>query len=140
DALRSPRLYALGLTHKHLPEMRVHAGLADAPLFNPVVGAYEQGLAVTVPLALAKLPGRPSLVRVHEVLSEAYAGERFIRVFSLGDAAGLDAGQLDVQACNGTNRADVLVFGNEQQAVVVVRLDNLGKGAAGSAIQCMNLR
>lgn len=140
DTLRSPRPYALGLTHKHLPEMRVHAGLAEPPLFNPVVGPYPQGLAVTVPLPLAKLPGRPALARVHEVLSEAYAGERFIRVYALGDAAALDAGQLDVQACNGTNRADVLVFGHEQQAVVIVRLDNLGKGAAGSAVQCMNLR
>jgi N-acetyl-gamma-glutamyl-phosphate reductase len=139
-ALQSPRLYALGLTHKHLPEMRVHSGLTQPPLFNPIVAAFYQGLAVTVPLPLAHLPRRPSAADVHQVLAEAYANERFVRVLALDDQANLDAGFLDVQACNGTNRADVLVFGHATQAVVVVRLDNLGKGASGSAIQCMNLR
>jgi N-acetyl-gamma-glutamyl-phosphate reductase len=139
-ALQSPRLYALGLTHKHLPEMRVHSGLTQPPLFNPIVAAFYQGLAVTVPLPLAHLPRRPSAADVHQVLAEAYANERFVRVLAFDDQANLDAGFLDVQACNGTNRADVLVFGHATQAVVVVRLDNLGKGASGSAIQCMNLR
>jgi N-acetyl-gamma-glutamyl-phosphate reductase len=139
-ALQSPRLYALGLTHKHLPEMRVHSGLTQPPLFNPIVAPFYQGLAVTVPLPLTHLPRRPSAAYVHQVLAEAYADERFVRVLALDDSANLDAGFLDVQACNGTNRADVLVFGHATQAVVVVRLDNLGKGASGSAIQCMNLR
>jgi N-acetyl-gamma-glutamyl-phosphate reductase len=137
---QSPRLYALGLTHKHLPEMRVHSGLTQPPLFNPIVAAFYQGLAVTVPLPLAHLPRQPSAADVHQVLAQAYASERFVRVLALDDTANLDAGFLDVQACNGTNRADVLVFGHATQAVVVVRLDNLGKGASGSAIQCMNLR
>jgi N-acetyl-gamma-glutamyl-phosphate reductase len=139
-ALRSPRPYALGLTHKHLPEMQVHAGLAHPPLFTPVVAGFYQGLAVTIPLPLAQLPGQPSPADVHRTLAEAYAGERFVRVLAWGDEANLDHGFLDVQACNGTNRAEVMVFGHASQAVVVVRLDNLGKGAAGSAIQCMNLR
>jgi N-acetyl-gamma-glutamyl-phosphate reductase len=139
-SLRSPRPYALGLTHKHLPEMQVHSGLTQPPLFNPVVAAFYQGLAVTVPLPLAHLPNRPTPADVHAVLAEAYAGERFVRVLPVGDDSILDAGFLDVQACNGTNRADVMVFGHATQAVVVVRLDNLGKGASGSAVQCMNLR
>lgn len=139
-ALRSPRPYGLALTHKHLPEMRVHAGLAEPPLFNPIVAAFPQGLAVTVPLPLARLPRQPRPADVHAVLATAYAGERFVRVLALDDPAVLDGGYLDVQACNGTNRADVMVFGHERQAVVVVRLDNLGKGASGAAIQCMNLR
>lgn len=139
-ALSSPRPYALGLAHKHLPEMRVHAGLAVPPIFNPVVAAYYQGLAVTVPLALTQLPGKPKPADIHAVLARAYAGERFVRVLPLGDESVLDAGALDVQACNGTNRADVMVFGHAEQAVVIVRLDNLGKGASGAAIQCMNLR
>ncbi len=139
-ALASPRLYALGLNHKHLPEMRMHAGLAVAPIFTPVVAAFYQGLAVTVPLALTQLPARPKPADVHATLAKAYAGERFVRVLPLGDEAILDAGALDAQACNGTNRADVMVFGHAEQAVVVVRLDNLGKGASGAAVQCMNLR
>lgn len=139
-ALGSPRPYALGLAHKHLPEMRAHAGLTVAPIFTPVVANYYQGLAVTVPLALMQLPGKPAPADLHAVLARAYAGERFVRVLPLGDESALDAGALDVQACNGTNRADVMVFGNAEQAVVIVRLDNLGKGASGAAIQCMNLR
>lgn len=139
-ALASPRPYALGLTHKHLPEMMRHGGLRHAPVFVPVVGAFRQGLAVTVPLVLAELPGAPGLAAIHAALAAAYAGERFVRVLPLGDAGNLDGGFWDVQACNGTNRADVLVSGHAEQAVVVVRLDNLGKGASGSAIQCMNVR
>lgn len=138
--LTSPRPYALGLTHKHLPEMQRHSGLLHAPLFNPVVGAFRQGLTVTVPLALTELPGRPGPAELHAVLTQTYERERFVRVMPLGAEANLDAGFLDVQACNGTNRADVMVFGHAEQAVVVVRIDNLGKGASGSAIQCMNLR
>lgn len=139
-ALRSPRPYALGLQHKHLPEMRLHSGLADPPVFTPVVAAFRQGLAVAVPLPLAHLAGRPAASDVHRILSETYAEERFVRVSPFADDAVLDHGCLDVQACNGTNRADVMVFGHDSQAVVVVRLDNLGKGASGSAVQCMNLR
>jgi N-acetyl-gamma-glutamyl-phosphate reductase len=140
DTLASPRPYALGLTHKHLPEMRQHTGLTHAPLFNPVVGAFRQGLAVTVPLQLAELPEAPSLVQIHEVLATAYADQHFVNVLPLDDTANLDAGFLDVQACVGTNRADVLVCGHDEQAVVIVRLDNLGKGASGAAVQSMNLR
>jgi len=141
STLDSPRPYALGLTHKHLPEMRQHAGLAHAPLFQPVVGAFRQGLAVSVPLILAALPGSPKLADLQTALEQAYAGEAFVKVKPLGDDDGnWDGGFLDVQACNGTNRADVFVTGNDEYAVVITRLDNLGKGASGSAIQGMNIR
>jgi len=96
-------------------------------------------LSVTVPLALTQLPGRPSPEAVHAVLHNAYAGEKFVRVLGLGDAHALDHGAFDVQACNDTNRADIAVFGRAEQIVVMVRLDNLGKGASGAAIQSMNL-
>lgn len=135
------RPYALGLTHKHLPEMRHHSGLVHAPLFNPVIGDFAQGLAVTVPLHLSTLPGAPTRAAVHAALTDAYASETFVQVLPLdADDTVLEAGCLDVQACNGTNRADVMVFGHDEQAVVIVRIDNLGKGASGSAVQCMNLR
>ena len=141
EALQSPRPYALGLTHKHLPEMRLHAGLTHAPIFSPVVAPYRQGLSVTVPLALPRLPGTPKLTDLHTALAAAYAGQTFVQVLRLGDdAANLDGGFFDVQACNGTNRADVLVTGHDEQALVMVRVDNLGKGASGSAVQCMNIR
>lgn len=138
-ALRSPRPYALGLTHKHLPEMRAHTGLATAPVFSPVVANFYKGLSVTVPLSLAQLPDNPSPAQIHATLVATYAGEMFVRVLPLGDEDNLDDGFLDVQACNDTNRADIGVFGHDGQVLVITRLDNLGKGASGSAIQCMNI-
>ena len=137
--LRSPRPYALGLTHKHLPEMRAHAGLTVDPIFSPVVANFYKGLSVSVPLPLAQLPGNPSPASIHAALAAAYAGETFVRVLPLGDERALDGGFFDVQACNDTNRADVAVFGRAEQVIVMVRLDNLGKGASGAAIQSMNI-
>ena len=138
-ALASPRPYALALMHKHLPEMRVHTGLERAPVFNPVVAAFYQGLTVTVPLPLHALPAGPTPAALHHALVETYASERFVRVLPFGDEGVLDGGFFDVQANNGTNRCDLAVFGHADQAVVMARLDNLGKGASGAAIQCMNL-
>jgi N-acetyl-gamma-glutamyl-phosphate reductase len=138
-ALASPRPYALALMHKHLPEMRVHTGLSRAPIFNPVVASFYQGLAVTVPIPLHALPAAPTPEALHHALSETYAAERFVRVLPFGDEGVLDGGFFDIQACNGTNRCDLAVFGHAEQAVVMARLDNLGKGASGAAIQCMNL-
>ncbi|MDR1789433.1 MAG: N-acetyl-gamma-glutamyl-phosphate reductase [Opitutaceae bacterium] len=132
--LAAPRPYALGLAHKHLPEMRLHTGLDAPPLFVPVVANHYRGLAVTVQLPLDKLPGGRTPEELHAALAGAYAGETFVRVLPLNSEAALD-----VLACNGTNRADLLVTGNGRQALVICRLDNLGKGASGSAIQCMNL-
>ncbi|MGH8020575.1 MAG: N-acetyl-gamma-glutamyl-phosphate reductase [Opitutaceae bacterium] len=138
--LASPRPYALGLAHKHLPEMKTHSGLMHAPVFQPVVSAFYKGLAVIVPLPLATLPGAPKPADLHAALAAAYEGERFVNVLPLGDERVFDRGSLDVQACNDTNRADVIIVGNDEHAEVIVRLDNLGKGASGAAVQCMNLR
>ena len=139
DRLASPRPYALGLDHKHLPEMRTHAGLELAPVFTPVVADFFKGLAVTVPLFPRLLPRRPTRRHFHEVLAARYAGERFVRVYAPDAADALDQGGFDVQACNDTNRADLFVFGTDERIALVARLDNLGKGAAGAAVQCMNL-
>jgi N-acetyl-gamma-glutamyl-phosphate reductase len=137
--LQSPRPYALGLQHKHLPEMRVHGRLDRAPVFTPIVANFYKGLAVTTYLHPHALPGKASPESVHAALSGYYAGERFIRVAPLDEASNLDAGFFDVQAANDTNRVDLFVFGHEDAIVTVARLDNLGKGASGAAIQCMNL-
>ena len=136
-ALASPRPYALTLTHKHLPEMMAHTGLSTPPIFMPVVGNFYKGLAVTVPLHLGALGTTPEAV--HAALAARYAGERFIRVMPLRDPATLDSGFFDVQGCNDTNRVDLFVFANDTQALVVARLDNLGKGASGAAVQAMNV-
>ena len=136
-ALTSPRPYALTLTHKHLPEMMAHTGLRTAPIFMPVVGNYYKGLAVTVPLHLQALGTTPEAV--HAALTARYAGERFIRVMPLRDPDTLEGGFFDVQANNDSNRVDIFVFANERQAILVARLDNLGKGASGAAVQAMNV-
>ncbi|MBE7419729.1 MAG: N-acetyl-gamma-glutamyl-phosphate reductase [Ideonella sp.] len=137
--LGSPRPYGLSLSHKHVPEMRVHAGLAMKPIFMPVVSNFYKGLTVSVPLHLSKLPGNPSAAHLHEALAARYTDERFIRVMPLSDPATLDDGYFDVQACNGTNRCELFVFAAGDQAVLMARLDNLGKGASGAAVQNMNI-
>lgn len=136
--LDAPRPYALALAHKHLPEMAAHTGLAAAPLFVPVVGPFYKGLAVSVPLHLSQLPG-VTPEAIHAAYTAHYAGERFIQVMPLRDAATLEHGFLDVQAANDTNRIDLFVFANASQVLLVARLDNLGKGASGAAVQAMNL-
>ncbi|MDE2565000.1 MAG: N-acetyl-gamma-glutamyl-phosphate reductase [Burkholderiales bacterium] len=136
-ALAAPRPYALGLAHKHLPEMAAHTGLRAAPIFLPVVANFFKGLAVTVPLALDELGCTAQALQ--QAYERRYAGERFVRVMPLRDAAVLEQGYFDVQGCNDTNRVDLFVFGNETQAVLIARLDNLGKGASGAAVQAMNI-
>ena len=135
--LTSPRPYALTLAHKHVPEMMAHTGLQVAPIFMPILGNFYKGLAVTVPLHLEALGTTPAAV--HAALAERYAGERFIRVMPLRDPATLEGGFFDVQACNDTNFVDIFVFANDTQALLMARLDNLGKGASGAAVQSMNV-
>jgi N-acetyl-gamma-glutamyl-phosphate reductase len=131
------RIYALSLAHKHIAEMQLHAGLAHAPLFAPAVGRYAQGMIVEVPLQLWALPARPSLAQIYEALRDAYAGERFVEIATLEEAAATTT--LDPEALNGTNRMKLFVFGNSEQARLVALLDNLGKGASGAAVQNLNL-
>ncbi|HET7793835.1 MAG TPA: N-acetyl-gamma-glutamyl-phosphate reductase [Rhizobacter sp.] len=137
--LDAPRPYGLTLAHKHVPEMAAHTGLQTKPIFMPIVGKFLKGLAVSVPLHLSQLKAGTTAEKLRLALAERYAGERFIRVMPLRDAATIEHGFFDVQACNDTNRVDVFVFANETQAIVMARLDNLGKGASGAAVQSMNV-
>ena len=137
--LQSPRPYALGLRHKHLPEMTAHTGLASAPVFVPVVSSFYRGLLITLPLALGQLPSRATAAELHRILAETYAGEKFVRVLPFADESILDGDSFDVQGCNGTNRCDLALFADGERVALMARLDNLGKGASGAAIQCMNL-
>jgi N-acetyl-gamma-glutamyl-phosphate reductase len=135
--LDGPRPYGLTLAHKHVPEMMAHTGLQSPPIFMPIVGNFYKGLAVSVPLEVQRLG--TTAEALHQAYTARYAGERFIRVMPLRDAGTLESGFLDVQACNDSNRVDIFVFANETQAIVAARLDNLGKGASGAAVQAMNV-
>ncbi len=134
--------YGLTLKHKHVDEMRWHGLLKRAPVFAPSVGNFRRGMLVSVPLHLSALPRVPSGVDLHTILAEHFAGERFVTVRPLNDlSAARDGAYLEPEALNSTNRLELFVFANDsaQQALLVARLDNLGKGASGAAVQNMNL-
>lgn len=135
----APRYYALGMSHKHLPEMQKYGGLDFAPAFNPIVGDFYKGMTVTVPLARRLLAKKLSLKDVHDLLAAHYDGERFVKVMPFDSDAKLDDGYFDPLGSNDTNRNDIFVFGNDENMVLMSRLDNLGKGASGNAVQNMNL-
>jgi N-acetyl-gamma-glutamyl-phosphate reductase len=133
------RIYALSLAHKHVPEMKMHGGLEHPPIFQPSVGRYAQGMIVEVPLPLYALPSVPKLKDLQSALAAAYAGERFVEVASLEEAASIST--LQPESLNGTNSMKLYVLGSDklQQARLVAVLDNLGKGASGAAVQNLNL-
>ncbi|HWZ92292.1 MAG TPA: N-acetyl-gamma-glutamyl-phosphate reductase, partial [Polyangiaceae bacterium] len=139
ERLRGPRPYALGLQHKHLPEMRAIVGLEFLPFFEPVVGDFYKGMLVSLPLLTRLLPKKVTPHDVHEVLAAHYQGERFVVVQPLDASSLLEDGYLNPIACNDTNRLELFVFGHDEQILIVARLDNLGKGASGAAVQCLNL-
>ncbi len=130
--------YGLKLAHKHLPEMRHYAGLEHAPVFTPSVGAYRQGMLVHVPLHLWSLPASTNGKQIHDCLAAHYAGARFVEVTPFG---GEPPAELDPETLNGTNQLELFVFENakNQQAVLIARLDNLGKGAGRAALQNVGL-
>ncbi len=133
------RPYGMLLRHKHVPEMKQYAGLSTSPLFMPSVGHFYQGMLVSVPIHRDQLVNTHSIENVHQLISEHYATEPCINVMPLNDDVELQDGFLDPQAANDTNRVDVFVYGHNDQIILVARLDNLGKGAAGAAVQNLNL-
>jgi N-acetyl-gamma-glutamyl-phosphate reductase len=132
-------LYGLGLKHKHLPELQHYSRLTHRPLFVPSVGKFRQGMLVSVPLQLWALPGTPSPAALHEALCAHYDDQEFVRVASLAESGAL--ARLDPEAVNGSNEMRLFVFADAagDQALLVAQLDNLGKGASGAAVQCLNL-
>ena len=132
--------YALNLEHKHTEEIRQHSGLTRRPIFVPSVGRFAQGMIVSVPLQLWALSGKPKPGDIYNVLSDYYAGQRFVVVVDKENTT-KRFDNLDPEALNNTNQLKLYVFENEghEQAVVVAVLDNLGKGASGQAVQCLNL-
>ncbi|WP_407160354.1 N-acetyl-gamma-glutamyl-phosphate reductase [Bradyrhizobium sp. STM 3557] len=133
-------LYGLGFEHKHLPELQLYSKLTRRPIFVPSVGNYRQGMLVSIPLQLDTLPGKPTGADLQAALAKHYAGSRFVSVMPLeNDAA--KSGRLEPEALNDTNKLELYVFASDKhhQAVLVARLDNLGKGASGAAVQNMRL-
>jgi N-acetyl-gamma-glutamyl-phosphate reductase len=134
--------YGLNLAHKHLGEMQTHGLLERPPVFAPSVGDFRRGMLVSVPLQTALMPRRVTGIDLHAALAQHYAGEHFVSVRALNDATALrDGAYLDPEGLNGTNRMEVFVYANDaqQQALLIARLDNLGKGASGAAVQNLNL-
>jgi N-acetyl-gamma-glutamyl-phosphate reductase len=132
DGGPSFELYGLGLDHKHVPEIELYCGLSRRPIFVPSVGHFPKGMLVSVPLHLDTLTGRPGGADVRSVLEARYTGCAYVRV-----ASGETSGRLQPEALNGSNMLELFVYANEKrrQAVLVARLDNLGKGASGAAVQ-----
>ncbi|HUW63205.1 MAG TPA: N-acetyl-gamma-glutamyl-phosphate reductase [Spirochaetia bacterium] len=139
ENLQSPRHYALKLNHKHVPEMQKVTGLTYPPLFTPIISNYHQGLAVSIPLFSRLFQRKATAADIHDLLASYYVSEPFIRVMPYEADACLDEGFFNVTGCNGTNRADIFVFGRDDQVLLMARIDNLGKGASGAAIQNMNI-
>ena len=133
-------LYGLNFEHKHLPEMQLYSKLTHRPIFVPSVGNFRQGMLVSVPLQLDTLAGKPAAADLHAALAKRYAGSRYVSVMPLGNAVA-KSGRIEPEALNETNRLELYVFASDKyrQAVLIARLDNLGKGASGAAVQNMRL-
>jgi N-acetyl-gamma-glutamyl-phosphate reductase len=133
-------LYGLGLKHKHLPEIMKYTGLVRRPVFVPSVGNFKQGMLVQLPLQLDLLPGQPSAQDLHEVLAKHYTQSKWVSVESA-----TEDNKLDALALVDTNKMELRVYANQgagddfRHAVLVARLDNLGKGASGAAVQNLQL-
>ena len=130
----APRMYALELRHKHLPEIKHLTGLERHPVFCPIVGDYYCGMATTITLHNELLAGRPSAEDIRKKLADYYEGEQFVTV-----AKELGSGMLESNKGVGTNKLLLTVSGNDELTIVTAQLDNLGKGASGAAVQNMNI-
>ena len=139
EKLESPAFYALALQHKHLPEMQKHSGLKSPPLFTPIVANYFRGMIVAIPLYPELFGKRADASELASFFADYYAGQRFVRVLPYNVQDSFEWGFLTEGACNNTNTLEIMLFGNDRHILAVARLDNLGKGASGAAIQNMNL-
>lgn len=137
--LSSPRLYALTQRHKHLPEMAKMSGLKEPPVFNPYICDYFAGMAVTVPLHTRLLRGKPAAINVWETLARHYEDARFVTVAPFMGEGVLDTPFIAANTLAGTNRMILYVCGNDERVSITSVFDNLGKGASGAAVQCMNI-
>ncbi|MCR4866944.1 MAG: N-acetyl-gamma-glutamyl-phosphate reductase [Lachnospiraceae bacterium] len=134
----SPREYALSQQHKHLKEMQKISGLARTPLFSPIIADYYSGMFVSLPFYADMLNGKQTPLSIHEYMSEYFKGQRFIKVMPFGSEADTN-GFIGANNLSGWDGLQLFVTGNEERILLTTRFDNLGKGASGAAIQCMNV-
>lgn len=137
--LDSPRLYALTQAHKHLPEMKMISGLDFEPIFNPYICDYFQGMTVTVGLHGRMLAKKVSAEDVHKMFSEHYEGSNFVKVAGFMGQGVLPEEFIPANTLANTNEMQVFVYGNDERIMITTRFDNLGKGASGAAVQCLNV-
>lgn len=135
----SPRQYALSQQHKHLPEMKAVSGLEYTPMFNPIICDYFSGMVVSVPLQTRMLANSVTAEQVHAMYEKHYAGSKMVEVMPLMDIEEQKSFFLASNTLSGVNKLQVFVFGNDEQILLCARLDNLGKGASGAAVQCLNI-
>ncbi|MBE6864327.1 MAG: N-acetyl-gamma-glutamyl-phosphate reductase [Ruminococcus flavefaciens] len=135
----SPRQYALSQQHKHLPEMKAVSGLEYTPMFNPMVCDYFSGMVVSVPIQTRTLPKAVTPADIHAMYAEHYKGANMIEVMPLMPADEQKSFFLASNTLSGLNKMQVFVFGSDEQILLCSRLDNLGKGASGAAVQCLNI-
>ncbi len=133
-------VYGLGLGHKHVPELQLYSGLTRRPIFIPSVGNFRKGMIVSVPLHLDQLPAKPKVADLRAALTKHYAGAKLVHVIDADDAVA-KSGRMEPEGLNGTDKLELRVFGSDMlhQAVLIAKLDNLGKGASGAAVQNMAL-
>ena len=137
--LDSPRLYALTQMHKHLPEMKLISGLTYEPVFNPYICDYYQGMTVTVGLHSRLLSKKVTAKEVHEMFAAHYEVCRFVKVAGFMGEGVLSEQFIPANTLAGTNEMQIFVYGNDDRIMITTRFDNLGKGASGAAVQCMNI-
>jgi len=135
----TPRQYALTQQHKHLPEMKIIPGLEYEPTFNPYVCDYYAGMTVSLPLHTRLLSRQVTPAEIRDILAEHYRNSSFVKVAELDGKDVLPDGFIGANTLEGTNNMELIVSGNEMRILVVSRLDNLGKGASGAAVQCLNI-
>ena len=135
----SPRQYALPQEHKHLPEMMKISGLDYKPVFNPLICDYFSGMVVTVPVLTRLLPKKYTLADIHKAFTEHYADANLVKVMPVMGKGVLENGFLAANTLSGKNNMEIFVCGNDDRIVLCSRLDNLGKGASGAAVQCLNI-
>ncbi len=133
----SPREYALTQQHKHLPEMKAVTGLDSEPIFCPYVCDFYSGMTVTVPIFPKLLKKFRAVYDIHKVLEEHYYGQKLVKVMPLGEMP--SGGFLAANTLSGRNDMEIFVFGNDDRMLLCSRFDNLGKGASGAAVQCLNI-
>ena len=135
EELKSPRQYGLTQMHKHLKEMKAIPGLSQEPIFNPIVADYYAGMVVTVPVFTSLLKGKPTLAAIREMFIEHYRGQQMVKVIKSEEAPGF----LGANNLAGRDIMEILITGNDERVLLTSRFDNLGKGASGAAVQCMNI-